>query len=418
MMRVVADLNRKAMMTRASVTDTKGWVVVCAGARDSYQAALALHQAGLLKTLVTDLYMPLDKVIPAAACRLLPSSIFSKLERRFRDGLPSSLVDSHPGYAIRNWLRPHDWIHRVDGLGRRAGSRAATERYSVLSYSHVATAAFVRVPELPKVLMQIQPHPAAVKTALASDSFLPEFPHEMRNELSWPAEVFQKFAREPLLADLCIAPSKYTRETLTQNGANSDRVAVIPYGVDVDFFTPAQISSDTFTVLFVGQLSRQKGLHYLLEASRRLRLANAELRIVGELPSNRRALRAYAVEATFLGTLDWTALRNEYRRADILCLPSLSEGFGLVVLEAMACGTPVLTTRTSGAADLICESKNGFVITAADLDSLMTKLEWASANREFLRDMRTAARETAEQYPWVRFRNALVNTLQSTTITR
>src|SRR5205807_7344060 len=123
-------------------------------------------------------------------------------------------------------------------------------------------------------------------------------------------------------ADLCIASSNYTRQTLIENGVAAGRIAVVPYGVDAEFFAPGQESRERFTVLFVGQLVRQKGLHYLLEAWRRLKLINAELRIVGSSSSQQRWRKQYGCEATFLGTVDKDALRSEYRRADLLCLPS------------------------------------------------------------------------------------------------
>ena len=401
-------------MTRASVDSSACWVVVFAGARDSYQVPVALHQAGLLNTLVTDYYCSLDRRFAATLCSLLPSSILSKVKRRFHSALPSTLVDSHPSYAIANWLHPDEWTKRVHLLGHKAGSLAAKERCSIVAYSHVATGAFARAGSFAKVLMQVQPHPAAVKKALTSDLLVPEFQDRMGNELTWPREVFQTFAREPLLANLCVAASNYTRETLIQNGVESECVAVIPYGVDVDFFSPGHNDSNKFSVLFVGQIARQKGVHYLLEAWRRLNFSDAELRIVTHSPSPRESLSPYASQqVTFVGALEWAALRNEYRSADLLCLPSLSEGFGLVALEAMSCGTPVLTTSACGASDLIQEARNGFVVPPADLDALMARLEWASHNRETLREMRVAARTTAEQYPWTRFRNALVKAVQS-----
>jgi glycosyltransferase involved in cell wall biosynthesis len=259
----------------------------------------------------------------------------------------------------------------------------------------------------------MQPHPASVRKALTSDKFMQEFDDEIPDERSWPSRVFMTYAREPLLADLCIAPSSYTRQTLIENGVQSNRIAVVPYGVDLEFFIPTQKIQDRFTVVFVGQLVRQKGLHYLLEAWRRLKLPNAELRIVGGQGSTTKWLREYSSDATFLGTLAKDALRTEYRRADLLCLPSLSDGFGLVVLEALACGTPVLATNTCGASDLIRDSANGFVIPPADLATVMERLEWAARNRPLLREMRSEARKTAELYPWSRFRQHLVNTVES-----
>ena len=392
------------------------WVVAFAGARDSYQVPIALHESGLLQTLVTDFYAPLDRPLPAAVAEMLPSLVRSKLRRRFDPALPSRLVESHSAYALKNWWEPDGWMHRVGSLGERAGQIAAKERCSIVSYAHLATSAFAAVGSGRKVLIQMQPHPTAVRTALQSDKFLPEFQDQIRNELDWPQEIFDTFSREPHLADLCIVASKYTRETLVENGVSAERISVIPYGVDLEFFCPADTQAGKFSVLFVGQLCRQKGLHYLLEVWRRLKLTCAELRIVGNFPSNRNAISRYESEANFLGPLQWNELREEYRRTDLLCLPSLSDGFGQVILEAMACGTPVLTTTSCGASDLIRHGENGLVIPPADLDSLMSSLEWGSKNRDKLREMGLAARATAAHHPWATFRKNIVEQLRSLTI--
>jgi len=153
-------------------------------------------------------------------------------------------------------------------------------------------------------------------------------------------------------------------------------------------------------------------LHYLLEAWRRLDLRNTELRIVGRFPRYKGIVTNYAQVARFLGPLEWIGLREEYRRADLLCLPSLSDGFGQVVLEALACGTPALTTSSCGASDLILDRQNGFVVPAGDLEALIATLEWASQNRDQVRQMRASARVTAEQYPWTRFRKSIVEKLR------
>src|SRR5437868_5199362 len=327
-----------------SSTSASSWVTLFAGSRDAYQVPIALHEAGLLKMLVTDFYCPLDQAFTQNAVRLLPSFIQSKLRRRFSAGLPSRLVETHPLYVARTWQHPRNWTQNVGMLGEAAGRIAAAHRCGLLAYSHVATSAFVRAPEVLKVLFQMQPHPASVQKALSSDGLLPQFEDDVFDERTWPSQILATYAREPLLADLCIGASNYTRQTLIENGVPADRIAVVPYGVDLQFFTPTEETQKKFTVVFVGQIVRQKGLHYLLEAWRRLKLSNSELRIIGNLPSRQKWTTKYAIDAKFLGALDKNALRTEYRRADLLCFPSLSDGFGLVVLEAMACGTPVITT--------------------------------------------------------------------------
>jgi glycosyltransferase involved in cell wall biosynthesis len=299
-------------------------------------------------------------------------------------------------------------------LGDRAGQAAQKTGCGIIAYSHVATSAFRNAGDAPKVLLQIQPHPVSVRTILASDSLRPDVPDGAFNELAWPQRAFETYAREPLLADLCVVASTYTRKTLVENGVAPGRIRIIPYGVDLGFFYAAQSARNKFRVLFAGQIARQKGLHYLLQAWRNLKLPDSELRIVGKVSSyNRSFVREYGSEAMFLGALNQEQLRREYQQADLLCLPSLSDGFAHVVLEAMACGTPALVSENCGASDLISQGQNGFVIPVADLDALGDKLEWAAHHGDELSAMRFAARNTAERYPWSRFRGALIEALQA-----
>ena len=150
-----------------------------------------------------------------------------------------------------------------------------------------------------------------------------------------------------------------------------------------------------------------------MEAWRNLKLPSSELRIAGKLSrENQGFIREYGRDATFLGALGREQLRSEYQRADLFCLPSLSDGFGHVVLEALACGTPALVTDACGASDLIKSGQSGFIIPAADLNAVGEKLEQAFQQRSELAVMRFTARNTAERYPWRRFRRVLVEALQ------
>jgi len=336
------------------------------------------------------------------------------MQRRFAPELPSNKVETSLVYAWRTRRDASAWMRYSHLLGDRAGQAARTSGCGIIAYSHVATSAFGNAGDAPKALLQIQPHPVSVRTALANDSLRLDLVDAGFNECPWPAQVFDMHSREPSLADLCVVASMYTRETLIHNGVKPERIRVIPYGVDLDFFRPAQRAKNKFSVLFAGQLARQKGLHYLLEAWRRLKLPDSELRIAGEVSSkNRSFVREYGWEAMFLGALDREQLRLEYQQADLFCLPSLSDGFGHVVLEAMACGTPALVTASCGASDVISQGQHGFVIPPTNLEAVTDTLEWAFHHRDELSAMRFAARNTAERYPWSSFRGALVKALQS-----
>jgi len=385
--------------------------VVGAGARDGYQVPIALHEAGLLERFFTDFYAPLDRI---AIGRLIPSAIQKRMQRRFAPELPSREVETRLLYTLRARRSASAWMRYSHLLGDCVGQAAQQSGCGIVAYSHVATRAFGNAGDAPKVLLQIQAHPVSVRAALASDSLRPDVTDGAFNELTWSREAFEMYCREPLLADLCVVASTYTRGTLVENGVKPERIRVIPYGVDLDFFHPAQSVNNKFKVLFAGQIARQKGLHYLLEAWRRLRLPNSELRVVGRVSSeNRSFVREYGREAMFLGALDREQLRLEYQQADLFCLPSLSDGFGHVVLEALASGTPALVTESCGASDVIAPGQNGFVLPAAHVDALGEKLEWAFQHRDEVARMRFAARNSAERYPWSRFRGALVQVLQS-----
>jgi glycosyltransferase involved in cell wall biosynthesis len=93
-------------------------------------------------------------------------------------------------------------------------------------------------------------------------------------------------------------------------------------------------------------------------------------------------------------------------------MPSLVEGYGLVYLEALACGLPVIATRNTGAADMVQDGREGFIVPIQDVEALAEKLEWAYRNRAALTEMRTSARRLAEQYSWLRFRRGLVKVIE------
>ena len=397
----------------ASPPDELRWVVV-GGARDSYQVPIALHETSLLHTFVTDWYTPLDSLAGRASCLLMPPAIGAKLKRRYSMELPSRVVSSIPKLLLTNLRSSDPWTCNED-LGRRAGEIAAKCDCGIVSYAHIATTAFSAAMTRRKILLQMQPHPVSVRTALQSDELLPELEEsEVLNELTWPKPIFESLCLEPRLADQCIVASNYTRLTLAQNGVSADRISMAAYGVDLEFFNPGADDPRTgsFKVLFVGQPVRQKGLHYLLEAWRRLKLPNAELSIVARSGRNNPILSRYESGFTLLQDLDWMRLREQYRRADLVCLPSLSEGFGLVTLESLACGTPVLTSTATGSSEIISHGEDGLVVPAADLQALMVALEFAYSDHDHLKRMRCAARRKAERFPWSRFRQVLREAVQ------
>ena len=395
------------------------WVVASKGARDAYQVPLALASAGKLEALVTDWYSPFDRDWFKSLMRFAPVEVESQLRRRYREGLPSGRVRTMPLELARTKLDERSASDRGDNrLGGLAGRMAERAGAGLFSYSYYAHAAFENCrTTLPKLLFQVHPHPRSIRNLLQAEmELVPEARASLlaEVELSMPDDRFAQLCREPSMADACVAASGYTKRTLIENGVGADQVRVIPYGVDLELFSPPvkpREDANVFRVVFAGQMIQRKGLSYLLEAWRRLRLPQAELVIVGRGGSDAGLLAKYEGSFRLESSVSFERLRELYQTSDVCCVPSLVEGFGQVYLESLACGTPVIATPNTGAADFVPEAGAGFIVPIRDIDALSERLAWCHGHRAELAAMRVAARASAEAHTWDAFRRAIVDTV-------
>src|SRR6202012_4576737 len=139
-------------------------------------------------------------------------------------------------------------------------------------------------------------------------------------------------------------PSTFSRQTFIDQGLDPARLKVVPYGVATAVRRePVDRPKDSFRVLFVGQVHLRKGLRYLIEAFRKLNHPGKELWIVGpETDQTGIADLMLPDGVRFLGVLKGEALDHAYRSCHVFVLPSIEEGFGLVIGEALAQGLPVI----------------------------------------------------------------------------
>ena len=179
--------------------------------------------------------------------------------------------------------------------------------------------------------------------------------------------------------DRIVVPSAIARQSFVERGFQ-EKTVVVQTGVDADFFSPATIasSSATFKVCFVGRLEFAKGVGYLLEAWKRLRLPRAELVLVGELkPQIEPMLKNYGGPSVSLtGFLPPQQVAQRYRESNLFIQPSPNEGLAQVLLEAMASGLPVVATDRTGAADCITDGREGWKIPARSVDALADAILW------------------------------------------
>lgn len=377
--------------------------VTChAGSRDSYALSVALQECNLLDCLVTDFYTP------DIAC-----AFYGK---RHHTGLPSSKVVSLWSTVLYQKLF-HQPFHVTDSiLSKYALKTALHNRSNLFLCSYTASEAFSAVKkqglENLCLLFQLHPHPSSIKKILeeeirlvpiASDSILGEI------EMDENSLVVKRLIEESCLADRCVVASSFTKETLMENGVREDTIKVIPYGVDSIRFpkkTSYNLRKDNLNVIFLGQMIQRKGLYYLLEAIKSLRSKSITLTIVGRGSIDHKLLAAYSSELNINVriNLSHSDLINELHMNDVLVFPSLIEGFGHVILEAMSAGIPVICTPNTAGRDVFLTGKEGFIVPIRSSEILAEKIEWCLDHKKELQDMGVQAAETARDFTWDKFR--------------
>jgi alpha-maltose-1-phosphate synthase len=195
-------------------------------------------------------------------------------------------------------------------------------------------------------------------------------------------------------ADAITVPSSVARRSFLKMGMPSEKVHVIPYGVRLDkFFRTQPPPSDSFEVLFAGQVSLRKGVPYLLQSFARLKHTNKRLTIVGAIQDDIRSLLPTlpTEHVVFTGSLPQAELAEKMSASHLLVLPSVEEGLALVQGQAMACGCPILATTATGAEDLFTDGKEGFIVGDRDVDMLSERMQEIADDPELQKRLSEAA---------------------------
>lgn len=198
--------------------------------------------------------------------------------------------------------------------------------------------------------------------------------------------------------DYISCASNLVKETFLQSGFDEEQLSVLHLGVDTDYFHPFEhVESDTFRIGFLATNWVRKGLPYLMKEFGTLQTEKKTLLIRSDITTDAPNVQCYP----YLDNIKYI-----YDNSDITVLPTIEDGFAMTVLESMACGVPVLTTKMCGAAELIENGVNGFVYD--------TPMECAKAIHNIHNEVKNNgidlhkigknARKTAEQYTWKDYR--------------
>jgi len=220
---------------------------------------------------------------------------------------------------------------------------------------------------------------------------------------------------ELLLGDAVLVASTFSKESLLECPFPTPPAVVIPYGAPPTSQTAgksmAATPSKRLRVLFVGALGQPKGVSYLFEA---LELLGdlCSLTLVGRATSkNCVPLNQALQKHRWIPSLPHAKVLEEMRDHDVFVFPSLSEGFGMVLTEAMSQGLPIITTPNTCGPDIITDGVEGFIVPIRSPLAIAEKLELLARNRELLREMGEAARKKSQNSSWEGYRKKVAETV-------
>jgi glycosyltransferase involved in cell wall biosynthesis len=200
----------------------------------------------------------------------------------------------------------------------------------------------------------------------------------------YDAAYFEREDEEYVLADWHCAASTVVRDQLVARGIDSSRIMVAPYGAEPEIFHVEEKEPPAdFRIVFAGQVGLRKGLRTLLDALTRAKHKDWRVDFYGAVADEaQHDLAAYKGDTPlhFHGAVAQADLATALRAGSVLVLPSLEEGFGLVVPQALACGLPCVVSDRVGGKDLVRQHENGSIFPGEDAPALAAELEWWSQN--------------------------------------
>lgn len=398
---------------------------------NAQNAALAFAEANLLKEVITPIaYDP--KAPVWRSLNWLPKKlklpINNELSRRTWVSSQSFSIQNYPWQEVirillsRTRLAPRlgfsygDLVHWVYlCLDRQVAKHHIQGLNAIYTYEDLAATTFQEAKQQGILCLYDLPIPFYRMTRNIMRQEAESFPEiapaiESIHEPTWKIE---RKEQEVKLADHIFVASSVTKNSLLEIGVEPEKISVIPYGAPIDYFQPQPKTDDCFRALFVGRVSPRKGVHYLLQAWQELRLNNAELVFVGTNMFPAGWFEQYKDIYRHVPSVPHPLLNQYYSSASVLVFPSLVEGFGLVLLEAMACGIPVITTPNTAGPDILTDGVEGFIVPIRDVEALKEKLEWCHTHPAELAQMGRAARRKAEQLNWALYRQRLATQVRS-----
>lgn len=398
------------------------------GARRHYAVPAAFHVAGKLEMFYTDVYLSSEVLrgSVAIAAKLGNWPSVSRLKGRSITGLPDNRVCSFPSLALRSRIRRYgfgsekypteNWLWLGENFCTRVATRLRSRPRSVYAFTSAARELFQRNKLLGgKNILDQATAPRKTEMELVRKE-MERFSDwvECRQPDAYLNAYHERQVEEFELADLVLCASTFAKLAIVAEGVQPNRIRVVPLGLDAKLENRHKVdkrSKGHLRVLFVGDDGLRKGIGYLDQAIRKLASAQILMRVIGNLGVNGRGTAQLGRRMELLGSVPRDLVGDHFRWANVLVLPSVSDTFGLVILEALASGLPVVASTNTCAPDVVRDGVDGFVVPIRDSDAIADRLDRLASSPELLAEMSRNARERAREFSLEKYSERLLNAI-------
>ncbi len=386
------------------------WIVSQEGSRQTYGVPLAFEKLGCLRSFYTDVWCWHGRSLLRRG-----SAGFRAFATRYNAGLSPKKVNSFNRRSIlwRAWLhfqrskmspdeqaelfiRYGEWFATQvrDGLARQ---HLNSERDCFFGFNtnSMETLELLKQKKIFTIVDQIDPGRVEEEMVLAEAERWPGW-EKISGRL--PETYWQRLRQEWELADAVLVNSEWSRDALIQQGVAEEKIMVVPLAIDIVYehlSQPIQ-AVGRLKVIWLGSVILRKGIQYLIEAARLLADENIEFIVAGPIGISAEVCKSFPANVKVLGRVTRDQLTSIYEQGHVFVLPTVSDGFAITQLEAMAHGLPVIATPNCGR--VVTDGLDGLVVPARDGAALAAALARLNADRPLIADMSRNALETIKQY--------------------
>jgi len=393
-----------------STEEESQWIVAQLGAREHYAAARALHRQDTLYRFYTDAWCRWGRGVLRAMGG--PARAFAN---RYHEEIPSQRVTAFNRMSISHHVRRllrrlmgqstnrgeeyvalgSDFSRRVVRHLKRNGAPEGTSHFLGFSTGCLETLRYLESGGVQTIVDQFSPGPVEREIvrrererwpgwAASSPPHCPALDDRVRSE--WES------------ASLILANSAWTRDALLREGIEEERIVLVPavYEGPTVQENASPCPNEALRVLWMGTVRLQKGIQYLIQAANRLQSQEIKFNIAGTLDITSHARSQAPPKMKFLGRVQRDQVDALYRNSDVFVFPTLSDGFGIVQLEAMAHGLPVIATPNCGR--VVTHGEDGYVVEPRSVDDLTQAILSLYENPNRREEMGRRALQTVRSY--------------------